>query len=462
MFQRLLVANRGEVAVRIARACRSLGIAPVGVASEADLGASWTRAFDEVVCIGPAAATESYLCADRIVQAALQTRASAVHPGWGFLAENPRFAALCAQHGLAFVGPRPALMELMGAKTPAKRAMRAAGLALIPGSAEPLSDVAAAVAVAREIGYPVLLKADQGGGGRGMRRCADEAELQAAFAAASAEALAAFGSGEVYLERYLTGGRHIEVQLLCDAFGHGIHVGERECSVQRKHQKLIEESPSPALTPAERAALGESALRAALAVGYSSAGTVEFLRAPDGRLHFMEMNTRLQVEHPVSELVSGLDIAALQIRIAANERLTLAQADVPLRGHALEARLNAEDPERNFQPSPGTLRAFEIPLDLGPGTLRVDTHLVAGDTVPPHYDSLLAKVIAHAETRALAIETLSRALAAARIEGLATTLPLHLAVLASEPFRAGRYDTSAIPGWPPARAASAAKAAAPG
>ena len=457
MFQRLLVANRGEVAVRIARACRTLGIAPVGVASEADLGASWTRAFDEVVCLGPAPAAESYLRADRIVQAALQTRASAVHPGWGFLAENARFAALCAQHGLAFVGPRPALMELMGAKTPAKRAMRAAGLALIPGSAEPLADVEAAVAIAAEIGYPVLLKADQGGGGRGMRRCANEKELRAAFSAAGAEALAAFGSGEVYLERYLTGGRHIEVQLVCDAFGHGIHVGERECSVQRKHQKLIEESPSPALDPAERAALCESALRAALHVGYSSAGTLEFLRAPDGQLHFMEMNTRLQVEHPVSELVSGLDIAVLQIQIAAKERLGMCQDDVELRGHALELRINAEDPERNFQPSPGTLRTFEFPRNLGPGTLRVDTHLVAGDTVPPHYDSLLAKVIAHAETRALAIETLVRALSAARIEGLATTIPLHLAVLASEPFRTGHYDTSAIPGWPPARATAGAK-----
>ena len=458
MFQRLLVANRGEVAVRIARACRALGIAPVGVASEADLGASWTRAFDEVVCLGPAPAGESYLRADRIVQAALQTRASALHPGWGFLAENARFAALCAQHGIAFVGPRPALMELLGSKTPAKRAMRAAGLALIPGSDTPLADVEAGLRVAREIGYPVLLKADQGGGGRGMRRCQNEAELRAAFGPASAEALAAFGSGEVYLERYLTGGRHIEVQLLCDAFGVGVHVGERECSVQRKHQKLIEESPSPALAPAERAALGESALRAALEVGYTSAGTVEFLRASGGELYFMEMNTRLQVEHPVSELVSGLDIAALQIRIAANERLGLAQEQIRLRGHAIEARVNAEDPERNFQPSPGTLRAFSIPTDRGPGTLRVDTHLAPGDTVPPHYDSLLAKVIAHAETRALAIETLARALAAARIEGVATTIPLHLAVLASEPFRAGRYDTSTIPGWPPPRVTARAQA----
>jgi acetyl-CoA carboxylase, biotin carboxylase subunit len=457
MFQRLLVANRGEVAVRIARACRTLGIAPVGVASEADLGSSWTQAFDEVVCIGPAAAAHSYLSAERLVQAALQTRCTALHPGWGFLAENSRFASLCIQHGVSFVGPRPALMELMGAKTPAKRAMRAAGLSLIPGSDEPLASLEAALACAREIGFPVLLKADSGGGGKGMRRCGDEAELREAFASARAEAEAAFGDGSIYLERYLTGGRHVEVQVLCDAFGHGIHVGERECSVQRKHQKLIEESPSPALAPAERAALGDAALRACLAVGYTSAGTVEFLRAPDGRLHFMEMNTRLQVEHPVSELVSGLDIAALQIRIAANEPLPLAQSELRLRGHAIEARINAEDPERGFHPSPGRLRTFAFPADLGPGTLRVDTHLRAGDVVPPHYDSLLAKVVAHAETRAQAIETLARALAASRIEGVATTLPLHLAVLASEPFRSGRYDTSSIPGWPPVRAGAPAR-----
>jgi acetyl-CoA carboxylase biotin carboxylase subunit len=457
VFQRLLVANRGEVAVRVARACRALGIAPVGVASAADLGASWTRVFDELVCIGPASARESYLAAERLVQAALQTRCSALHPGWGFLAENPRFAALCAQHGVAFVGPRPAVMELMGTKTPAKRAMRAAGLALIPGSDGPLEDVEAAARCAREVGYPVLIKADSGGGGRGMRRCGDEAELRAAFAAARAEAEAAFGDGTLYLERHLTGGRHIEVQVLCDAFGNGIHVGERECSVQRKHQKLLEESPSPALTPAERSALGDAALKACLRVGYTSAGTVEFLRASDGTLHFMEMNARLQVEHPVSELVSGLDLAALQIRIAANEALPLTQRDVRLAGHALEARINAEDPERGFQPSPGRLTEFELPTDLGPGTVRVDTHLRAGDVVSPHYDSLLAKVIAHGSSRAEALTTLARALDGARIAGVATTIPLHRAVLASDAFQSGRYDTSAVPGWPPARTTATAK-----
>jgi acetyl-CoA carboxylase biotin carboxylase subunit len=457
VFRRLLVANRGEVAVRIARAARSLGIAPVGVASEADLGATWTRAFDEVVCIGPASSAQSYLRADRLVQAALQTHCSALHPGWGFLAENARFAGLCAQHGITFVGPSPDAMERLGQKTPAIAAMRAAGLAGIPGSDGPLPDLDSALACARSIGYPVLLKADQGGGGRGMRRCDGEGELREAFASARAEAEKAFGSGALYLERYLAGGRHVEVQVLCDAWGQGIHLGERECSVQRKHQKLIEESPSPALAEAERSALGLAAVRAVLRVGYTSAGTVEFLRAADGALHFMEMNTRLQVEHPVSELVSGLDLAALQIRVAANEPLPLRQDDVRLLGHAIEARLNAEDPARGFQPSPGRLEAFAIPTDLGPGTVRVDTHLAPGDVVPPHYDSLLAKVIAHAPTREGALETLRRALAAARVEGVATTIPLHLAVLASEPFRAGRYDTASIPGWPPARTAAGAR-----
>ncbi len=456
MFQRLLVANRGEVAVRIARACRALGIAPVGVASLPDREASWTRQFEELVCLGPAPAGESYLRMDRLVQAALQTRCSALHPGWGFLAENARFAALCREHGIAFVGPRPAVMELMAGKTAAKRAMRAAGLEGIPGSDGPLLSVEEAVACAAEVGYPVLLKAEAGGGGRGMRRADSEAELREAFPAASAEAAAAFGSGELILERLLSGGRHIEVQVLCDAFGEGTHLGERECSVQRKHQKLIEESPSPALAPREREELGERAARAALSVGYTGAGTLEFLRSAEGRLHFMEMNTRLQVEHGVSEMVTAVDIVEQQLRIAAGERLGRAARSAAVRGHAIECRINAEDPARGFQPAPGALRAFEIPRDLGPGEVRVDTHLAAGDSVSPHYDSLLAKVIARGETREQALETLARALGAARIEGVATTLPLHLAVLASREFRSGTYDTSAIPGWPPAPVAGRA------
>lgn len=447
MFKRLLIANRGEVAVRIARACRELDISPIGVASSADQDASWTGVMDEVVVLGPAAAAQSYLDAERIIQAARQTYASALHPGWGFLAENQRFATLCRQHGITFVGPSAAVMETMGVKSPAKEAMRAAGLPVIPGSDGPLADTQAAVACARVIGYPVLLKADLGGGGRGMRRCDDESELAAAFAQASAEAEAAFGSGAMYLERYLEAGRHIEIQVLCDNFGNGIHLGERECSIQRRHQKLIEESPSPALTTEERAAMGARAVRAAVAVGYTGAGTIEFLRASSGELYFMEMNTRLQVEHPVSEEVTGIDIAKKQIEVAANQPLGLTQDEVRFEGHAIECRINAEDPSQDFRPTPGKLTAFDFPTDAGPGRVRVDTHLAAGDEVSPHYDSLLGKVIAWGKTRDEAIATLRASLAGARVEGVSTTIPMHLAVLASDEFARGEYDTASIPGW---------------
>ena len=458
MFHRLLIANRGEVAVRFARSARVLSIAPVGIASRADLGASWLRGMDEVVCVGEAAPRESYLRADRIVQAAVQTGCSALHPGWGFLAENPRFAALCEQHGVTFVGPPPGVMRLMGLKTPAKRAMRAAGLPVIPGSDGPLEDVDGALAAAGAIGYPVILKAEAGGGGRGMRRCRDARELRDAFASASAEAQAAFGDGRLYLERYVAGGRHIEVQVLADRFGNAVHLFERECSIQRNHQKLIEESPSPALPAAERAPIGAAAARAAAAIGYAGAGTIEMLRDADGRMFFMEMNARLQVEHPVSESLTGVDIVKEQLRIAANERLGLAQDRIATRGHAIECRINAEDPAQGFRPSPGRIETFAIPADQGPGTVRIDTHVAAGDEMTPHYDSLVAKVIAHAATREKAIETMLRALASARIEGIATTIPLHLEVLVSEEFRSGRYDTSRIPGSSVAASEAAGRA----
>ncbi|MCC7012509.1 MAG: ATP-grasp domain-containing protein [Planctomycetes bacterium] len=447
MFRRLLIANRGEVAVRVARAAKELSISPIGVASESDLGARWLEVMDEVVCLGPSAARESYLAMERVVQAALQTRCGALHPGWGFLSENPRFAALCEQHGVTFVGPPSAAMEVMGRKAPAKAAMRAAGVPVIPGSVGLLTDVEHAVACARESGYPVILKADAGGGGRGMRKCFDEAQLRDAYAQASAEAESAFGSGALYLEKYLEGGRHIEVQVMADRFGACVHVGERECSVQRNHQKLVEESPSPVLGAGERARLGAIAVRAAQSIGYVGAGTVEFLRADDGALYFMEMNTRLQVEHGVSELTSGLDLVKLQLKVAAHHRLGLAQADVTSTGHAIEIRVNAEDPAQQFRPAPGTLQAFDFPRDLGPGTIRVDTHMRAGDSVSPYYDSLIAKVLAHAPTRDTAIETLLRCLRACRVEGVATTIPLHLKVLDSAEFRSGNYDTRAIPGW---------------
>ncbi len=453
MFRTLLVANRGEVAVRVARAARELSIRTVGVCSTADRGAAWTRAFDEMVCVGPPASRDSYLRIERIVQAALQTNASAVHPGWGFLAENARFAALCEQHGITFVGPTPRVMELMGLKSPAKRAMRDAGLPVIPGSDGPVATVEQALAAARGAGYPVILKADAGGGGRGMRLCADEAALRAAFGQAAHEAQAAFGNGAIYVEKYLTGGRHIEIQVLADRFGHAIHLYERDCSVQRNHQKLVEESPSPALTPAEREDLGARAARAAAAIGYRGAGTIEFLRAADGALYFLEMNTRLQVEHPVTEMLTGVDIVKEQLAIAANRPLALRQEGIQARGHAIEVRVNAEDPEQGFQPSPGVLERFEIPTDRGPGRVRVETHMAPGEEVLPHYDSLIAKVIAHGDTRHAAIDTLLATLAAARIEGVATTIPLHLAVLDSREFRSGAYDTSRIPGWKAAPAA---------
>jgi acetyl-CoA carboxylase biotin carboxylase subunit len=423
----------------------------VGVCSRADQGASWLEAFDEHVCLGEGAPRESYLRMEAVVQAALQTGCAAVHPGWGFLAENPRFAALVEQHGLVFVGPRPAVMERMGLKWPAKAAMAAAGLPGIPGSDGLLADADEAAAVAREVGYPVILKADAGGGGRGMRLCRDEAGLREAFGAAAAEAEAAFGNGALYLERYLEGGRHIEVQLLADRFGDAVHLYERECSIQRSHQKLIEESPSPALSPDQREALGAAAARAAAGIGYTGAGTIEFLRRPDtGELCFMEMNTRLQVEHPVTELVTGVDVVQAQLRVAANQRLGLEQSEVALGGAAIECRINAEDPAESFRPTPGRLEVFELADGEGPGQVRVDTHLVAGDEVPPHYDSLIAKVIAHGATREEAIDTMLRALAASRVEGVATTIPLHQAVLASPAFQRGEYDTRSIPGWPPA------------
>ena len=456
MFHRLLIANRGEVAVRIARACRELGVAPIGVVSEADAGAAWTRVMERVVTLGPSAPGQSYLQMERVIAAARNERCGALHPGWGFLAENAVFAALCRQHGITFVGPAPELMAKMGLKSPAKAAMQAAGLPVIPGSDGPLKNAAEAVRIAAGVGYPVILKADAGGGGRGMRLCHSEVELTEAFGLAQAEALSSFGSASVYLEKYLTGGRHIEVQVLVDGFGHSIHLGERECSVQRRHQKLIEESPSPALDADERAALGRMAADAAQAVGYVGAGTIEFLRSPDtadarGQLYFMEMNTRLQVEHPVSEEVSGIDLAVWQLRIAAGQRLTVRQEDVQLRGHAIEARLNAEDPENDFRPSPGKLLRFEFDLGAaGPGArLRLDSHLASGEVVPPYYDSLIGKLIAYAPTRAEAIQALDAGLAAAQIEGVATTIPLARAVLASEAFKTGDYDTSRIPGWPP-------------
>jgi acetyl-CoA carboxylase biotin carboxylase subunit len=447
VFHRLLIANRGEVAARIARAARELGVSPIGVASTADLGASWLDGMDQVVVLGPAASRDSYLAREKLIQAALQTGSTALHPGWGFLAEDARFAAMCGQAGVTFVGPKPGLIARMGLKTPAKRAMREAGLDVIPGSDGPLASLEEARAIAESAGYPVLIKADAGGGGRGMRRVDRPEDLEAAYNATRAEAEGAFGSSAVYLEKYLVGGRHIEVQVIGDAFGNALHLGERDCSIQRRHQKLIEEAPSPVLSASEREELGQRAAEATRALGYTNAGTIEFLRADDGAIYFMEMNTRLQVEHPVTEQVTGLDLPKLQLAIAANRPLPLTQAEVRFEGHAIECRINAEDPTQDFRPTPGKLSAFEFPTDRGPGTIRVDTHLREGDTVSPHYDSLLAKVIATGADRTEAIATMLRALEGARVEGVSTTIPLHLAVLSSPEFAANDYDTSSLPGW---------------
>jgi acetyl-CoA carboxylase biotin carboxylase subunit len=437
MFRRILVANRGEIAQRVLRTCRSMGIESVAVFSEADRDAPWLAAADRTVCIGPARADRSYLDADAVLQAAEQTECRAVHPGYGFLSENARFAARCEQHGITFIGPGPGAIRRMGDKMEAKRTMAAAGVPTIPGSLAALADVEEAARLAGQIGYPVLLKASAGGGGKGMRRCDDEPGLRRGFAEATLEADKAFGNATLYLEKFLEGGRHVEFQLLADAFGNAVHVGERECSVQRHHQKLVEESPSPAVDAATRSEVGEATARAVASFGYRNAGTVEFLRAPDGRLCFMEMNTRLQVEHPVSEMISGLDLVEEQIRIAALEPLRFAQHEMKLTGHAIELRINAEDPDAGFRPDPGTIAAFEPPQ--GPG-VRWDSAVRAGWKIPPHYDSMIGKLVVHAPTRPEAIERAKRALGTLRIEGVKTTIPLHRWILDAPEFVSGRYD----------------------
>jgi acetyl-CoA carboxylase, biotin carboxylase subunit len=448
LFRRILVANRGEVAVRVARACDALGITPVLAVSAADRGAAYTHGR-ETVCLGGPRSPQSYLNMPAIVQAARQSECTALHPGFGFLSENPVFAALCEAHGVTFIGPPAHAMHLMGKKTPAKSAMRAAGLALIPGSDGILRDVDDARAVADSTGYPVLLKAESGGGGRGMRIARGPDEVAGAYADAQAEATAAFGDGRLYLERLVEGGRHIEIQIMADRYGNVVHLGERDCTVQRNHQKLIEESPSPVLPDSERARTLAAAVKAAGSIGYVGAGTMEFLLDPNGVLRFMEMNTRLQVEHCVSEVRSGRDLVIEQIRVAAGNRLSFTQDEVTLRGHAIECRINAEDPLENFRPSPGKISRWSCPPSHD---LRVDTHVVDGYEVPPFYDSLIAKVIASGATRDEACDRMIAALEGLVCDGVKTTVPVHLAILRSAAFREHRYDTRTIPGWPPASA----------
>ena len=441
MFRRILVANRGEIALRVLRAAHGLGIETVAAYSEGDRGAAWLEHADRTVCIGPARSSDSYLNAQAILQAAEQNGCQAIHPGYGFLSENARFAAACVQQGLTFVGPRASSIARMGDKSEAKRSARAAGLPTIPGSEGVVPDVETARTLASDIGYPVLLKARSGGGGRGMRACADERALRRAFEEASLEADKAFGDAGLYLEKRIESGRHIEFQVLCDALGGGVHLGERECSVQRNHQKLIEESPSPAISERFRDDFGARVAEASVRLGYRNAGTFEFLRDPEGKLYFMEMNTRLQVEHPVTEMVTGIDLVEEQLRIAANEPLRFAQRDVVIDGHAIEMRINAEDPDHGFRPEPGEITGFEPPpATIGDARVRWDSAVRTGVRIPPHYDSMIGKLIVHAADRSGAIDAAIRALDALRIEGVRTTRDLHARILRHERFTSGAYD----------------------
>jgi acetyl-CoA carboxylase biotin carboxylase subunit len=436
MFSRVLVANRGEIAVRVIRALHELGIEAVAVYSTADRDALHVALADQAVCIGPPAASESYLRIPSVIAAAETTGCEAVHPGYGFLSENPAFARACAESDLVFVGPTPEVMERLGDKAAAKDELRAAGVPLVPGTDGPASLAEIRVA-ASELGFPVLLKATAGGGGRGMRRVEGPEQLEEAYAAASAEADAAFGDGSLYLEKVVTPARHVEVQVLCDAEGGVLTLGERECSIQRRHQKLVEESPSAAVTPEIREELESSVARACAAVGYLGAGTFEFLLGPDGAPSFIEVNCRLQVEHPVTELVTGIDLVRGQLRVAAGERLDVV-GRAERRGHAIEIRINAEDPARGFAPSPGVVERFRPPL--GPG-VRVDTAIEDGLEIPPYYDSLIAKVIVLDEDRPAAIARAVRALEELEVEGIPTTRELALDVLRSDGFAAGDYST---------------------
>jgi acetyl-CoA carboxylase biotin carboxylase subunit len=435
VFDKVLIANRGEIAVRVIRACRELGVRTVAIFSDAERDALHVRLADEAFCVGPPPAARSYLNVPNIISAAEITGVDAIHPGYGFLSENAGFAEICASHGFKFIGPPAAAIALMGDKASAKRRMQEAGVPVVPGSGIIESDEQAKRFCA-EAGYPVLIKATAGGGGKGMRIVGRETDLGAGLTAARGEAQAAFSDGRVYIEKLLEHPRHIEVQVLADEFGHVIHVGERDCSIQKPgHQKLLEEAPAPNLDPEVRTQLCAAAVKAARAAEYANAGTLEFLVAPDGGFYFMEMNTRIQVEHPVTESVYGIDLVRWQVRIASGERLTVRQEDVRPRGHAIECRINAEDVDNGFRPVSGKLGTVLLPG--GPG-IRVDTHIYSGAEVPPFYDSMLAKIIAVDRDRPSAIARMRRALDETEIHGVATTVALHERILASEPFEAGR------------------------
>src|SRR5262252_798360 len=442
-FRKILIANRGEIACRIIWTCKEMGIGTVAVHSDVDRDSLHVRFADESACIGPAPSAQSYLNVPAIISAAEIFNVDAIHPGYGFLAESAYFAEICEACNIKFIGPRPDIIRLIGEKVAARNAMKEAGLPILPGSESALESETEAVKLAREIGYPVIVKASGGGGGRGMRIVCSEAELGHALETASTEAAAAFKNGDVYLERYVEQPRHIEIQVMADEHGDCVYLGERECSIQRRHQKLLEESPSPVMTPALRQQMGEAAVTACKAIGYSSAGTFEFLLDEDQRFYFMEMNTRIQVEHPVTEMVTLTDVVRNQIRVAEGEPLGFAQDDVIMVGHAIECRINAESPD-TFTPSPGTITTFNLPG--GPG-VRVDTYVYPGYRVPPFYDSMIAKVIVHARTRELAIARMRRALDAMVVEGIKTTIPLHLRIMDNANFQAGNFSTRFLEGF---------------
>jgi acetyl-CoA carboxylase biotin carboxylase subunit len=441
VFKRILVANRGEIALRIFRACRELGVETVAVFSEADRGAEYLQLADEAFCIGSPKAADSYLKIDRVISAAEIGNVQAIHPGYGFLAENPHFAEICRSCEIEFIGPTHEAMALLGDKNAARRLAKEVKVPTVPGSEGLIEDEAHAVTLAHQFGYPVLIKASAGGGGRGMRVASNDLALKTAIQQAQAEAQAAFGNGDIYLEKYVEHPRHVEVQVIADNHGNVVHLWERDCSMQRRHQKLIEESPAPNLDPKTRAAMCDAAVRLVRAANYTNAGTVEFIVAPSGDFYFIEMNARIQVEHPVTELVTGIDLIKAQILAAAGERLPFLQADVRQEGVAMECRINAEDPDKNFRPTPGTITKLRVPGGFG---VRFDSHVHEGYVVSPYYDSMIGKLIVHQPTRPEAIACMKRALGELRIEGVKTTIPLQLKILNHVAFNEAKVDTTFI------------------
>ena len=444
MFKRILIANRGEIALRVIRACRAMGVETVAVYSEADATSPHLDEADVKVCIGPAKSAASYLNMEAIIQAADQTDCCGIHPGYGFLAENALFAELCEQAKMTFIGPPAGAIRAMGDKATARETMRESGLPVIPGSRGTLPNLQEGLKLAKEIGFPVLLKATAGGGGKGMRRVDAADQFEQKYQEASLEAEKAFSNAALYMEKYIVDGRHIEFQVMADAFGNVVHLGERECSAQRRHQKLVEESPSPVVDAETRNDLGDKLRGAMRVVGYRNAGTVEFFRDPGGQLYFMEVNARLQVEHPVTELVTGRDLVTEQVRVAANELLSFGQDEIEMQGHSIECRINAEDPADDFKPSPGEVTVFEPPTEITGVKVRVDSHVQPGYRIPVYYDSLIAKLIVWGPNRDAARDGMVKALKSFRVEGVKTTIPIHLDIMQHPEFAAGNYDTGFI------------------